>query len=267
MSSPMTNFDVFFMFPIRITGEQEFKARNAGLSSIIVFSTIIPLLLLIIVVSYRHIKQKNLEAEAKEQEIYFAELEQERQKIYSKMYDDQHQKEIEIVKYLAEQEEKQSNSPLQANLIQSMLIDGREKPVQIDHHNGDSTDDEFFEMPLPALPTPSPKSSKLSIFDNEGVLPSAPPTSKIQDTPKIDNITSTFTFPPISNHSAPTPSTQTPREWKFDPLSLPHVPPRPPSLSSPSFSKSRTTENDQRDSTQPVIVDLTPRPPLLQSDF
>lgn len=209
---------------------------------------------------------KNLEREAKEKEIYFAELEQQRQKIYSKMYDDQHQKEIEIVKHLAEQEEKLIDSELQANQIQSKLIDGGEKNVQIDH-DGDSTDDEFFEMPLPPVPTASPKSGKLSIFDNEGVMPSAPSTSKIQDTPKVDNISSAFTFPPISNHPLTIPLQQSQREWRFDPLPLPPVPPRPASLSSPGSPKSKTTDNDQRDSTQPVIDDPTPKPSLLQSDL
>lgn len=71
------------------TGEREFSARNAGLSSIIVFSTIIPLLLIILVVSYRHIKMKNLEAEAQLKK---------RRRTFEKFFSNE-EKEIEIREY------------------------------------------------------------------------------------------------------------------------------------------------------------------------
>lgn len=189
----------------------------------------IPLLLLIIIISYRYIKRKNVEAEAREKEIYFAELEKQRQQIVDKMYHDHQQKEIEIVKYLDEQEEKLAQSS--TNRIQSNAIDGDFKVEQIDHH-GDSTDDEFFEMPLPPVPTtPSPKSGKLSIIENENV---SAQTLAIEATPKIENTLNIFNFP-----------------------EAPAVP----------LSSQPTTLSDQRSSTQPVIIDPTLKPSLLQSDF
>lgn len=262
-----------FLCPLRFTGEVEFTARKSGISAIIVFSTIIPLLLLIIVISYRHIQQKNLETEAKEKEMYFAELERERQEIVERMYGDDRRKEIEIVKYL-EEREKLDASP---NQIQSNVIDVDKKLEQIDHH-GDSTDDEFFEMPLPPVPsTSSPQSGKLSITDNEKISPS---TARIQETPKVDNTINVFNFPPQPTRPAPPP----PGIKGLNPLPLPPVPPRPSSASPPiSPPCSPKPENDpqnsmqpvdaipkpeslQRESKQPIVVDVTPKA-LLQSDF
>lgn len=241
-SAHFNNFYVsFFMLVLcALTGEQEFTARNAGLSTIIVFSTMIPLLLLIIIISYRYIKRKNVEAEVLEKEIYFAELEAERQRIVDKMNHENQQKEIEIVKYLDEPAQSSSNQ------IQSNAIDGDFKVEQIDP--GDSTDDEFFERPLPPVPSPpSLKSGQLSIIDNETI--SSQTSRIIQETPKVENTSSIFNFP-----EAPT-----------RPL-LPPFPPRPPSLSPPRTPTTQATDNDQRYSTQPTIIDLTPKP-LLQSDF
>lgn len=216
----------------------------------------IPLLLLITVLSLRHIKQKNIEIDEKEKEIYFEEMEKERQQIYQKLYDEHHRREIEIAELFVDDRDgkfKDLQSP--PNQIQSKLIDG---VANIDHQ-GDSTDDEFFEMPLPPLPqcSSSPKSEKLSIIDNEEVSPS---TARIQETPKVSNVTASFKFPPSPTRKAPSPSIKT----SFDSSSLPPVPPRPSSISPPNSPKSEKT--DQRDSAQPVIIDLTPKS-LLQSDF
>lgn len=248
---------------LRSAGEQEFTARNAGLSSIIVFTAMIPLLLLIIIISYRYIKQKNLEIEAAEKEIYFAELETQRQKIYSKMYDEHHQKEIEIEAYLEERAEKLDA----VNPLQSCVTD---EVVQIDHRDGDSTDDEFFEMPLPPVPleTSSPRSGQISITDNEE-LPSVTSSELpvVDETPKVDNVG--FRFPPQPTRPAPLPPLFMPQprpirtapqiiKKPFDPSSPPPpIPPRPSSIPPPA---------DERDSMAPVIIDLTPKPPL-QSDF
>lgn len=215
----------------------------------------IPLLLLIIVISYRYIKRKNSDIEEKEKEIYFAELEKQRQKIYQQLYAEHHRKEIEIAELIDERRYERLNDPQsQPNQIQSNVIDG---VVKIDHH-GDSTDEEFFEMPLPPLPPSSPKSGKLSIIDNEEVPFS---TSQAQNTPKVSNITSSFKFPPSPTRKAPS----LPIKTNFSSSSLPPVPPRPSSISPPQSPKTKIT--DQRDSTQPVTTDdLTPKP-LLQSDF
>lgn len=197
----------------KFTGEQEFTARNAGLSTIIVFSTMIPILLLIIVISSRYIKRKNVEIEAREKEICFAELEKERQRIIDKMYHDHQQKEIEIVKYLGEQEAKLAAQSPRPNQIQSNAIDGDFKVEQIDH--GDSTDDEFFERPLPPIPSPpSLKSGQLSIIDNEKI--SSQTSRIIQETPKVENTSSIFIFPevpirPLLPHSPTQPTVADPK--------------------------------------------------------
>lgn len=213
----------------------------------------IPLLLLIIVISYRYIKRKNLEIDEKEKEIYFAEMEKQRQQIYQKLYEEHHRREIEIAELFDEQDGKRNDSQSRPNQIQSKLIDG---VAHIDHQ-GDSTDDEFFEMPLPPLPQSSPKSGKLSIIDNEEISPS---TSIVQETPKVDNITNSFKFPPPPSRKPPTP----PVAKTFVASSLPPVLPRPSSISPPTSPKNE--KPDQRDSAQPVIIDLTPKS-LLQSDF
>lgn len=238
---------------LRLTGEEEFIARTAGLSSIIVFSTMIPLLLLIIVVSYRYIKRKNLEIEQKEKEIHFTAMEEQRNKIYQKLYEEHHRKEIEIAELFDEKDAKHNDSQSQPNQIQSKVIDG---VAQFDH--GDSTDDEFFEMPLPPLPQTPPRTGKLSIIDNESVVP----VTGVHETPKIDNISSKFKFPPSPTGKPPSPPVKI--KSPASPV-LPPIPPRPSSISPPPSPKIEQT--DQQDSVQPVIIDITPKSLLLQSDF
>lgn len=234
---------ISFFFLCYYIGEQEFTARTAGLSSIIVFSIMIPLLLLIIVISYRYIQRKNLELEVNEKEIYFAELEEQRQKIYESMYNDQVREEIEIIKNLEKQRDIDGVPQIPSNQIPSNVIDDDKNIEKIDH--GDETDDEFFEMPLPPVPMISPNSGKLSIIDNEGVSPSTSflaATTSIQETPKMNNSGNVFIF------SQPTP---TPADNLEDNFSLaPHSP------------KSKTSGYLEH----PVIIDCAPKLPL-QSDF
>jgi hypothetical protein len=213
----------------------------------------IPLLLLIIVISYRYIKRKNLEIEQNEKEIHFAAMEEQRQKIYQKLYEEHHRKEIEIAELFDEKDTKHNESQSQPNQIQSKVIDG---VAECDQH-GDSTDDEFFEMPLPPLPESPPKTGKLSIIDNAEAVPV---TASVQETPKVDNVLSRFKFPPSPTGKAPSP----PTKKKYHASSLPPVPPRPSSISPPNSPKTESTE--RRDSVQPVIIELTPKS-LLQSDF
>lgn len=243
----MAFVDTFMLF-LCFTGEQEFTARNAGLSTVIVLSTIVPLMLLIIVISYRHIKRKNAEIEAMEQEALLAELEKQRLTIYQQMYDEHHQKEME---FFEEREEKLNDSID----VQSNVIDAKAKVLHIDQRD-DSTDDEFFEMPLPPVPLPSPMSGKLSIIENEDIpLSATPSTLKINETPKVSNNDSSFKYPEQPTRPAPSP----PVKKSFSPP-LPTVPPRPKSLSPPNSPKI------DGDANQPLVVDLTPKS-LLQSDY
>lgn len=160
-------------------------------------------MLLILVISYRHIKQKNLELEVKENEIYFAELEKQRQKIYDKMYKDHQTKEIEINEYLRLQEGNPNALQLFPNQIFVNEIDGLKKAAMNDHHD-DSTDDEFFEMPLP--PIPSSPTEKCSLDGNENVSPTSLLTAKIEETPKVENTSSIFNFSQPFKAAPPTQS-------------------------------------------------------------
>lgn len=244
-----SNAHFLFTLPLQSIGEQEFTARNAGLSFIIVFSIMVPLLLLIIVISYRYIKRKNSEAETKEKEIYFAELEKERQQIYENMYGEQQRMEIDSVKYLEEHRpEIVDTSQFRSNQIPSNVIDDEKRIEKIYQGDENETDDEFFEMPLPPVPAISPKSGKLSITDNEGisVSPSTSiPTSTSQETPKANNIDSVFSFP-------------TPANLHDNSSSRAHVSSNLPR----SSANSETSDNLGH----PVIIDFTPKLPL-QSDF
>lgn len=213
------------------------------------FSCIIPILLLIIIFAYRHIKKKNLEIEAKEKRLYFAELEEQRQKILQKMYADQHQRELEIYEYLEQQEkelDKQFPSLHKPNIHPNVTTDGinREK---IDH--GDSTDEELFEMPLPPIPNSpiSTKSGQASIIDNEQTPQQNSPLMPMSiETPKLQNVSVRFRFPPKVNYPAPPPPIIVKAN---DPPSLP-----------------ATVSPIQRESTLPFIVEVHSKS-LLQSDF
>lgn len=162
-----------FFLRLRYLGEQEFTARNAGLSLVVVFCTMVPLLLLIIVITHRYIKRMNLEAETKEREVQLARLEDERQKIYETLFAEDDRKEVETVKSLQEHKEKILDAPHVCSIqIRSDVIDDdRKGEEKLDPDDG--TDDELFEMPLPPIPQVSSPNEKLSsIIDNEGVSPS-----------------------------------------------------------------------------------------------
>lgn len=258
-----------------LTGEQEITARTAGLSTVIILSTMIPLLLLIIIIFYRHLKRKNQEIAEKEKEIYFAEIENRRQQMYERMQIQHQKREMEISEYLDEalkREDMMLQQPSTSSAKQLKVIDV-ENTENVDH--GDETDDEFFEMPLPPIPprSPSALSGQTSITDNEAVeakTPSAPSTAKIQETPKVDNILPSFDFhPPVPLRKAPTrpPPFKLPI-FEFDPTKLPPVPPRPPTLSPPATTEadSNLFQVEERRSSQPLIVDVRPKT-LIESDF
>lgn len=155
----------------------------------------IPVLLLIIVFSYRYIKQKNTESEIHEQEVYFTELEKERQRIYEKMYGEQRIEEFEPATKL----EQINVFQFASNPISTNKIDHEKQNIKNDHD--DETDEEFFEMPLPPVPTVERENESLSITDNEGTLSPTPTisTSIFQETPKVNNIRRSFNFSPLES--------------------------------------------------------------------
>ena len=154
----------------------------------------IPILLLIIVFSYRYIKRKNTESEIHEQEVYFTELEKERQKIYEKLYGVQKPAEFEPAKNL----EQINVLHFSSNPISSNKIDHEKENIKNDLDN--ETDEEFFEMPLPPVPIVEENES-LSVTDNEGTFSLTPTisTSILRETPKVNNIRCSFNFSPLES--------------------------------------------------------------------
>lgn len=98
----LRNFNVCFtlIFTVRRwTRLQTFMIRKVNLSSIITSSTMNPLLLLVIDISYRYIKRKNSYSLVEEKEIYGAELKQQRKRIYYKTRRTLLEKKIGVMKY------------------------------------------------------------------------------------------------------------------------------------------------------------------------
>lgn len=248
------------------TGEVEITARTAGLSSIIVLATIVPLLLLIIIILYRYVKQKNVEIARKEQQNYFAEMERHRWQLYQKMQADHLKRENEIEKYLRDEQEKPSTSKA-GNINNRGPLNLIDVANNVDS-GGDSTDDEFFERPLPPLPVnviaKSPTvSDQTSIIDNEAIVAKTPKMTmtsveNVEETPKVGN-DGHFVYPPKENRAPPPPPLHIPIEISSNSPSL--------------LIRSKTPENEtpvimnpQRDSTHPIIIDVTPKS-LLESEL
>lgn len=153
--------------------------------------------------------------EAQEREILFIKGEEERRRIFDKLYREQdEQKEIEIKEHFEAQEVKSNDFRNQA-FFDEMDNDG--KAALKDQYHDDSTDDEFFEMPLPP-----PPNKKTSTDEDEGVLSIASSSGRMQGTPKVENTPSVFTFPTVTR-----PETRP----HFYTSQLPPDPHRPPSLS------------------------------------
>lgn len=232
-------------------GEQEVTARTAGYSSVIILATIVPLLLLIIIVFYRYVKEKNLEMAMMQEKEYFAEMEKHRRLLYNKMQAEHQKREKEISELLDRKllDEKPSTSSgggynhAQFNMINVDNVD-----------DGDLTDDEFFEEPLPPLPL----SGQTSITDNE-IVEAKTPSAKVQETPKVDNFQN-FKFPPKPTRAPPLPPLQIPPQTTF----LPPLPPRP-ATASPN-SNFPVIMNPNRISTHPTIIDVTPNS-MLESEL
>jgi hypothetical protein len=241
-----------------------------------VLGTIVPLILLIIIILYRHVKRKNLEIAMMEQKNFLAEMERHRWQLYEKMQADHLKREKEITEYLTKHQAQPSTSSGPLNLIDAAnVVD--------DADGGDSTDDEFFEMPLPPLPMKSPTvSGQTSIIDNEAVE-SKTPTARIEETPKVGNaehIFSThFKFPPSPTRDPPPLPLENSTHITFRPSLPPPPPPPPPRQTSISSSPPPSTITSQSSSLvsetttppiiinpHPVIIDVTPKS-LLESEL
>lgn len=199
------------LFLLLYTGEQEFTARNAGMSSVIVFSLMIPLLLLMIIMCSRYVQRKNLEEEAEERKIYLAELEQQRIRVFELLHKD-HQREAEIELFLEQQEKAEQLQKIRPSHLSLNIVHEAEIPVKSSEANyyHDSTDDELFELPLPPLPIPSTSKNQETFNsdddDNPSILPRHPPSFNFPPPPSPlpDLISKGTSFiPSLSTPSSP----------------------------------------------------------------
>lgn len=124
------------------SGEQEFVARTAGISSLIIISSIVPVILIVLIISYRYVKRRNVELEQAEEKLRFVEVENQRRAIYHKMFESHRQKEAEIEKLLNELEGRPQPA---VPVIETKSI--KANPLGFDMQ-GESTDDEYFEEPI-----------------------------------------------------------------------------------------------------------------------
>jgi hypothetical protein len=205
-------------------------ARTAGLSSVIIFGTFVPLLLILVIIFYRHVKQKNAKLAEQERQLQFAKVEQQRLTLYEKMQADDQKRAKEIDEYLE-------------NALKAEDMHATPQLKMIDELDGDETDDEFFEMPLPPLPA-----EQTSVIDNETV---ATASARVQETPKIENA---FVFPRVPLRHRPPP-------LQINPLPPP-IPQRSFSASLPSPSAAAAASASLSEQQQP-INSIKP----LESDF
>jgi hypothetical protein len=220
---------IFTLIPL--SGEQEVTARTAGLSSVIIFGTFVPLLLILVIIFYRHVKQKNAKLAEQERQLQFAKVEQQRLTLYEKMQADDQKRAKEIDDYLE-------------NALKAEDMHAPPQLKMIDELDGDETDDEFFEMPLPPLPA-----EQTSVIDNETV---ATASARVQETPKIENA---FVFPPVPLRHRPPP-------LQINPLPPP-IPQRSFSASLPSPSAVAAAASASLSEQQQPINPIKP----LESDF
>jgi hypothetical protein len=191
------------------------------MTTLIVLMCMVPLLLVLIIVIYRKIQSKILETQSQEQEAHFAELRRERARIQQEQ---QREKEVEVEKYLDEEMEKIDSSNVKVQSIvmekgKGEIIDVIVVNPGVHDDEGELTDDEFFELPLPPTPSrpssyspivTSAKSEKSSIVNNDEISLASSPSSFnpiSYDTPKIDNHQIMFKFPPSPRRPPPPPPT------------------------------------------------------------
>lgn len=246
----------------------------------------IPLFLIIIIIAYRKIQSKIIETRTIEQEAFYDELQRERARIQRENLE----KKVEIEKYLDEAMKKIDFIPtveIQSNVMEK----GKGEKIEVivvkkGDAEGESTDDEFFEMPLPPTPAVSPcsisqnslKSEKSSIVNNDDISVISPTNPISYDTPKIDNHQIMFRYPDPPRRRPPPPPNnskiikdETKIKKKFDLSNLPPVPPRKSSSSLSSSSNPASprvvisSAESNRKSSQPVIIEAIPKT-LLESD-
>ena len=210
----------------------------------------IPLLMLMIIMCSRYVQRKNLDEEAKENEIYLAELEQQRKKVLELLNKDQ-EKEAEIELFLEQQlknEELQNKRPthLSLNVVHEADISYLSSDdISAKKYDQDSTDDELFELPLPPIPIPS--TSKIEeTFNSDEDNPSNLLFSNLSR--QYRQFPPFFSFPPPPQLPLRDSSS---KETSFDPLVL-------PSFSSP-ISKVLCSNSSFNDTQKPKV--------FMQSDF
>lgn len=199
-----------------------------------------------IIMCSRYVQRKNLEEEAKEKEIYLAELEQQRIRVFELLHKD-HQREAEIELFLEQQEKAEELQKIRPSHLSLNIVHEAEIPSKSSEPNyyHDSTDDELFELPLPPLPIPS--------------------TSKLQETFNSDDDNSSIPsrqFPPSFNF--PPPPSPLPdlisKGTSFNPLLLSSLSPSLSTPSSPSsISKVLSSNSSFNDTQKPKK--------FMQSDF
>lgn len=192
-----------------------------------------------IIMCSRYVQRKNLEEEAKEKEIYLAELEQQRKRVFELLHKD-HQKEVEIELFLEQQEKAEQLQNIRPTHLSLNIVHEAEIPYKSSNalcdtnYNQDSTDDELFELPLPPIPNTTKNQETFnSDDDNPSILPTHFPPSS--------------TLPDLFS-----------KETSFDPLLLSSVSPCLSTLSSP-ISKVLSSNSSFNDTQKPTK--------FMQSDF
>lgn len=229
---------------------------------LIIFSTFIPIFALIIVIIYRHVKRKNAEMEEQQKEFRFSQVEKERQRIFEEMQKENELREREIFDNKLKADEKPSTSGM------SKMID---VPDVLHINSDDETDDEFFELPLPPIPIKTPprsaESGQISIIDNEAV--DSPSVKSVRfETPKIQNIRSSFQFPSPPTRYAPPPPLNLESNYESAALAKPSIIDDENVASPTSIDVEALVHAEMVDenSSKPIIVGMKPKS-LLQSDF
>ena len=211
-----------------------------------------------IIMCSRYVQRKNLEEEAKEKEIYLAELEQQRKRVFELLYKD-HQREAEIELFLEQQEKAEQlhkirPTHLSLNVVhEAEILYKSSDNISTKNYNQDSTDDELFELPLPPILSTSKNQETFNSDDDN------PSNLSFSNSPtQYRKFPPSFDFPPPpSPLSSPLPDLNS-KGIPFDPLFLPSVS-LPISIQTSSISK-ELSNNSSFNDTQKAKK-------FMQSDF
>lgn len=225
----------------------------------------IPLLFLMIIMCSRYVQRKNLEEEALEKEIYLAELEQQRKRVFDLLYKD-HQREAEIELFLEQQEKAEQLHKIRPTHLSLNVVHDADIPykssdaISATNYNQDSTDDELFELPLPPIPSTSKTQetfnsddenpSNLSFSISPKQYRKFPPSLNFPPPPPLPSSSSSPSPPPLPDLFS--------KGTSFDPFLLPPVPLRLSTPTSP-ISKVLSTNSSLNDTQKPKK--------FMQSDF